>query len=685
MKNFYLLFAGVLLAAGQLVSCSTDDVKDIPEDSQEQYYAIEDRAFGEYLLYNCTRTDDNALPAGTAVERDGIIYLDTYIAAGVENLYLVKNDTQVSKLEKAGVATAAVKIANLDGLQYFRSLKTLKITSNLVSRMDLEQLAELETLEMNFNQMTALDLSHNTRLVRFRYGGNADGETATKLSEISFENLGAIEHIYLKNQNIGAGGFTLPANTSALAEIDLSGNPGAPFAIPAELYARLTTRNGVIAETGSEPEPDPTENLYELTDAAFAEYLIYNAEQGDLPEGIVTSADGKYLLDKSLAAQVETLNVAKTSSAKKKLEEAGVATANTPIASADGLQFFSALTAFTATSNQFTEPLPLSSLPALETLQINTAYVGELDLSGNPALKTLNCQGSTKSGATLLTEIDLSHNTRLESLNLKNNDLSAIDLSLNTALTSVDLSGNPGAPFTISKKLYDQLTTAEGVVAETDSEPEPDPTENLYELTDAAFAEYLIYNAEQGDLPEGIVTSADGKYLLDKSLAAQVETLNVAKTSSAKKKLEEAGVATANTPIASADGLQFFSALTAFTATSNQFTEPLPLSSLPALETLQINTAYVGELDLSGNPALKTLNCQGSTKSGATLLTEIDLSHNTRLESLNLKNNDLSAIDLSLNTALTSVDLSGNPGAPFAIPGDIYDNLTLASGVERAE
>lgn len=98
MKKFYLFFAGIIVAAGLPGSCSTDDVKDVREEEQEPYYAIKNRAFGEYL--------------------------------------------------------------------------------------------------------------------------------------------------YLKNQNIGAGGFMLPANTSALTEICLSGNPGAPFSIPAGLYARLTTRSG---------------------------------------------------------------------------------------------------------------------------------------------------------------------------------------------------------------------------------------------------------------------------------------------------------------------------------------------------------------------------------------------------------------------------------------------------------
>ena len=63
---------------------------------------------------------------------------------------------------------------------------------------------------------------------------------------------------------------------------------------------------------------------------------------------------------------------------------AGLETAETPIASVDGLQFFTGLVEFTATSNKFTEALPLTGLSNLEVLQVNTAGVGSLDLSGNP-------------------------------------------------------------------------------------------------------------------------------------------------------------------------------------------------------------------------------------------------------------------------------------------------------------
>ena len=137
-------------------------------------------------------------------------------------------------------------------------------------------------------------------------------------------------------------------------------------------------------------------------------------------------------------------------------------------------------------------------------------------------------------------------------------------------------------------------------------------------------------------------------------------------------------------PIGSVDGLQFFTALVEFTATSNKFTESLPITGLENLEVLQVNTAGVSSLDLSGNSKLRILNCNGSTKSGYGTLSTINLSHSSNLETLNLKNNKLAEINVANLTKLKDLDLSGNPGANFKIPAEIFNNLTTTKnkGVE---
>ena len=461
------MFCMALLLGG-LSSCTTNDVEDIQGDGEQDLYEIKDRALGEYLVYNCSRTDENKLPYEMAVAENGKFYLNTQKAATVENLYLVKNDAQISKLESAGLATAAVKIVDMDGLQFFTALKTLKITSNSVERMDLTALTQLETVEMNNNCVATLDLTQNTKLVRFRYGGNTTTtDTSTKLSKISFANNNVIEHIYLKNQNLQENGFTLPSNYSALKELDLSNNPAAPFAIPEDLMNQLTTAVGVVAD--SEGGGDEDGELFTIPDQAFGEYLYYlSTTAGKLPQGLVVKEGNEYQLDKTIAATVTSVNVNKMKDTITELQAAGLTTAETLISSADGLQFFIGLVEFTATSNKFTEALPITGLSNLEVLQVNTAGVSSLDLSGNPKLRVLNCNGSTKSGYGTLSSINLSYTSNLETLNLKNNKLEAINVTNLVKLTELDLSGNPGANFKIPAGIFNNLTTTKnkGVEAE---------------------------------------------------------------------------------------------------------------------------------------------------------------------------------------------------------------------------
>lgn len=439
------IFCMALLLGG-LSSCTTNDVEDIQGNGEQDLYEIKDRALGEYLVYNCSRTDENKLPYETAIAEDGKFYLNTKKAATVENLYLVKNDAQVSKLESAGLATAAVKIVDMDGLQFFTALKTLKITSNLIERMELTTLTELQTVEMNNNVIASLDLSQNTKLVRFRYGGTASAAASTKLSTISFANCNVIEHIYLKNQNLQEDGFILPENYSALKELDLSNNPAAPFAIPDDLIAQLTLKEGVVAESegGGEEEDEP----YTIPDKAFGEYLYYLSTNENasnkLPEGLVVKEGAEYQLDKTIAKTVTVLNVAKTKAMITTLTSANLSTAETLIASADGLQYFTALTELTATSNKFTTELPLTELKSLKILKLNFAGITVLNVSANLELEVLNCQGG------------------------KNGVLTAIDLSNNTKLKEVDLSKNlnDGQLFKIPAAIFNNLTTAVGVEAE---------------------------------------------------------------------------------------------------------------------------------------------------------------------------------------------------------------------------
>ncbi|MGL5730553.1 MAG: hypothetical protein ACRCX5_05465, partial [Bacteroidales bacterium] len=263
-------------------------------------------------------------------------------------------------------------------------------------------------------------------------------------------------------------GLVLPLSYPKLIDLDLAGNAGAPFEIPLALFNQLVIKNGVIAEEDNGEEP--TDKNYLIKDRAFADYLLYlmNDEKDQslrLPEGTVSKTENQVFLNKEIAADFAgTLNISKASSYITKLQEAGVSTADTKIADADGLQFFTSLTELIATSNAFTEELPLSDLLQLERLIVRTAGVSKIDLSANINLVYLDLQGSTSKSLNRLKSIDLRNNQKLNYVNLSANEIDPANFHLSTAYTDLrtlnmgkNKVNNIEVSYLISSSLYDQL------------------------------------------------------------------------------------------------------------------------------------------------------------------------------------------------------------------------------------
>ena len=115
--------------------------------------------------------------------------------------------------------------------------------------------------------------------------------------------------------------------------------------------------------------------------------------------------------------------------------------------------------------------------------------------------------------------------------------------------------------------------------------------------------------------------------------------------------------------IRSLKGIEFFPNLTELYCVGNQLTE-LDMSQNKELQTLDCAANQLTELDVSQNKKLKVLLCS------ANQLTELDVRSNTALERLSCQENQLTELDVSNNTALmklycgknqlTELDLSQN-------------------------
>ncbi|MGL4992964.1 MAG: hypothetical protein ACRC6R_02335 [Bacteroidales bacterium] len=700
VRNYFMLLMGL----ASFIGCSTQDV-DFNPDGQEQanLYPLSDVAFAEYLIYNTTLepSNKNMLPYGICINRNDSFLLDVEKAKQVKALYLVKDSKRVEDLTAAGVASAAVKISNIDGVQFFNNCTNLRLTSNAVEgKLDLSSLTKLDTLEMNANLVN--DLVVPSSIKRLRYSASANASDTQRLISLNLSSATKAEHIYVINHLITKEGLELPASYSNLVDLDLSGNSGADFPIPQALYDQLSTKKGVEVSTD---EPSQT-NYHLISDVAFAEYLIYNTTLAEtntnrLPLGICINRNDSFLLDTEIAKQVKALYLVKDSKRVEELTAAGVASAAVKISSLDGIEHFTECTNIKLTSNSIEGRLDLSALSKLDTLEMNANLVNDLIVPNS--IKRLRYSASSNASDTQrLTSLNLSNASKAEHIYVINHLITQETLELPSSysnLVDLDLSGNSGANFPIPQAMYDQLSTKKGVEPSNDQEV---PSDEQYLVRDIAFADYLVYlmsDVEDADLklPEGIVERKDdGVYLNIEIANSYAGTLNIIKSSAAIKRLQEAGVATADVKIQHLDGLQYFTSLTELIATSNAFKQPLPLENLTELTSLIVRTAGVTQIDLSSNTKLSYLDLQGSTSSSLGRLQAVDLSNNQLLNYVNLSANEISPNNFVLPSsysALKTLNMGKNKvdgsEVTYIVPSNLYDNLGADSndkaGLVRGE
>ncbi|MEN0066730.1 MAG: lamin tail domain-containing protein [Myxococcota bacterium] len=230
------------------IACQTQDVEEPPPPAE--LYPLSDAAFGEYMAFL-------KVPGISSEQVDGetVWSVDINLVDGVAELALSKTSSAVANLKEAGVATAADKIVDLDGIQFFVNLELLRITANDVESLDLANLQNLQALEMNFNLVGDLDLTNNAVLDRLRYQGSSQAEDGQRLQTIDLSGNPALRHLSLPNHEL----VTIDLQNNPLIDetLDLSGNPGPDgdpdtpdIVVPSAIYDQVPEemRLGVVSD-----------------------------------------------------------------------------------------------------------------------------------------------------------------------------------------------------------------------------------------------------------------------------------------------------------------------------------------------------------------------------------------------------------------------------------------------------
>lgn len=302
--------------------------------------------------------------------------------------------TKIEGIEKIELKTWTLpsnkNIKTVEGLAYFKNLKSFDMQDISVNRIDftgnkgietirlsrcglqggidLTGLTRLENLQLSANEYEQLDVGTNTGLKKFQSTGPSTDKTKG-IRSIDLRANTALEEVNV--------------SMNPLEELDLSGNPG----LKEVLFTWTDLRR------------------LELTDFPLLEKVV--GESGSLEEA--------YISRNPLLKSVSLNNAPVTVLELKENPELKSLSLN-------------------RLTNMKT--LDLKDLKKLKKLEIDQSVIETLDLSRNTELKEV------KAFSAKLEELDLSGLTKLEKVDLRNNLLKTVTLNRNGKLDDIKVSGN---------------------------------------------------------------------------------------------------------------------------------------------------------------------------------------------------------------------------------------------------
>ncbi len=322
----------------------------------------------------------------------------------------IDNDDYVNTDDIENVTSLQIynqNIADLTGIEDFMTLNNLNFSDNQVTTVDLTHNTGLIFLIFSNNQITTIDLSQHTALTAIIAQGNLlehiDFSTNTALGAIEVQNN------QLTSLNVQNG------NTINISYFDATNNPNLTcINVDDENASYLSTPDWLKDTTASYGEH--CDETY-VPDANFEAYLEnLNYGNGIDNDNYVTTAN---------IVDVTSLNIF-----------LGPFPSNDDlIADMTGIEDFTALKTLIVRKGLF-ESIDVSQNLLLETLVFLDGALTSLDVTQNTALMTLSCSNNN------LSTLDVTQNIHLIELDLDRNNLTALDVTQNPDLYYIDCSRN---------------------------------------------------------------------------------------------------------------------------------------------------------------------------------------------------------------------------------------------------
>ncbi|UMB59698.1 gliding motility-associated C-terminal domain-containing protein [Lutibacter sp. A80] len=651
-----------------LICISVDDVNDIPYGWAKEATAV----YSEDCNATTAIPDANFEQALIDLEIDDVI------------------DGAVLTADISGITSLLVRnknISDLTGIEDFIALETLYVDRNNLTSLDVSNNTALDYLVCSENNLTSLDLSNNVALTKLNCNFNnltsLDVSANTSLIELycTYNSLTSLNIANGNNSNFNQDYDGFYAS--------FTNNPN---------LTCIKVDDATFANTNWSSLKDATATYSE--DCATTAIPDTNFEQALIDLEIDNVIDGAVLT--ANISGLTTLNVSDKN-----------------ISELTGIEDFTALIALSVSKNNLTS-VNLSKNTALTDLYIGENNLSSIDLTKNTVLARLVLDENNLTSLDItkntdlslfyisennLSSIDLTKNIALELLHIPQNNLTSLDVSNNTALTQVVIDENNLTSLDLSKNTdliilhaNDNNLTSLDITKNTALANLKITKNNLTSLDitkNTALANLKITKNNLTSLDISNNINLDEFDATDNANLTCIQVDNVAnigtnwnKDATATYSEDCATTAIPDTNFEQAlialghdnvmDGAVLtanISGLTSLNVSNKNIADLTGIEDFIALTRLEIYDNNLTTVDLSNNTDLEYLDVYGNSLTSIDLskntdlnyleisensLTNVDLSKNTDLDYFYAVNNNIATVDLSKSIDLISLNLSGN-------------------------
>lgn len=565
---------------------------------------------------NCLTTDYIPL---IPVSTETIYFADENFETYLVTNFDLNSDGQISIDEAEAVTAIGVgssNIKSLAGIEFFPNLTYLDCSANEISKIDLSHNTKLTTLNISGNLLTSLNLGNNTALITVNCSNNA-------LSSLDVSELTALKTLYCTDNSLLSLDLS---NNKALITLDCSNNELVSLSVASNTALVTLDCSGNMLTSltlgGLPTSIDCSDNQLTALNLVGQNTLITLDCSGNAIRELNVTTCTKLRSMDCADNNLQSLNVSNLSDLsilncsgnadlaqiwmKDILQEAVVILtkdSGTTIRYHDGGIYIPDMKFETYLLNNYDDDGDgyITNDEAANITMVNCANMEITDLTGLescPNLEVLNCSGNS------ITQINLPNLSRLQTIRCYDNPIEYVNINGCTSLQALYMQNNSNnATLTTGTMALDNYTQAASLT---------------------------------------ICATGSGITTFDIINSATLEQLNLADTEAVSLSCDNSAIL---------KSIVYPNTLT-YLDIDDCPALTVDVTPLSLLETLYVRNNGLEELNVQDNTKLVNLYCDNNS------LTSLNLTNNTLLKNISCGSNSLSALNVRFSPLLETLDIS---------------------------